>query len=62
MISLRHVYKTYGTKHVLSDVSVQFPPGQVTSLIGPNGAGKTTLMMLLARLLAPTRFQPAADR
>ncbi len=55
MISLRHVYKTYGTKHVLSDVSVQFPPGQVTSLIGPNGAGKTTLLMLIARLLAPTR-------
>ena len=54
MISLSHVYKTYGNKHVLSDVSVQFPPGQVTSLIGPNGAGKTTLLMLIARLLAPT--------
>ena len=55
MISLSHVYKAYGSKHVLSDVSVQFPPGQVTSLIGPNGAGKTTLLMLIARLLAPTR-------
>lgn len=55
MISLSHVYKTYGNKHVLSDVSVQFPPGQVTSLIGPNGAGKTTLLMLIARLLAPSR-------
>lgn len=55
MISLSHVYKAYGNKHVLSDVSVQFPPGQVTSLIGPNGAGKTTLLMLIARLLAPTR-------
>lgn len=55
MISLNHVYKAYGTKHVLSDVSVQFPPGQVTSLIGPNGAGKSTLLMLIARLLVPTR-------
>ncbi|MBJ2246853.1 MULTISPECIES: ABC transporter ATP-binding protein [Pseudomonas] len=55
MISLSHVYKAYGNKHVLSDVSVQFPLGQVTSLIGPNGAGKTTLLMLIARLLAPTR-------
>ena len=55
MISLSHVYKAYGNKHVLSDVSVQFPQGQVTSLIGPNGAGKSTLLMLIARLLAPTR-------
>ncbi|WP_347929961.1 ATP-binding cassette domain-containing protein [Pseudomonas helvetica] len=55
MIALNHVYKAYGTRHVLSDVSVRFPPGQVTSLIGPNGAGKTTLLMLIARLLAPTR-------
>ncbi len=55
MISLQHVYKAYGAKHVLSDVSVQFPPGQVTSLIGPNGAGKSTLLMLIARLLTPTR-------
>ncbi|MDD0975281.1 ABC transporter ATP-binding protein [Pseudomonas fontis] len=55
MISLSHVYKAYGNQQVLNDVSIEFPPGQVTSLIGPNGAGKTTLLMLIARLQAPTR-------
>ncbi len=52
MISLSHIHKSYGDKPVLSDVSVQFPQGKVTSLIGPNGAGKTTLLMLVARLQA----------
>ncbi|MFK0377786.1 ABC transporter ATP-binding protein [Pandoraea sp. NPDC090278] len=55
MITVDNLSKTYGERTVLSDVSVQFPAGQVTSLIGPNGAGKTTLLMTIARLLSPTR-------
>ncbi|MDN2711047.1 ATP-binding cassette domain-containing protein [Janthinobacterium sp. SUN118] len=54
MIHVKHIAKTYGAKSVLTDVSAQFPKGQVTSLIGPNGAGKTTLLMLIARLLEPS--------
>jgi iron complex transport system ATP-binding protein len=50
MITLSHVSKAYGQKAVLTDVSVQFPRGRITSLIGPNGAGKSTLLMLIARL------------
>ena len=38
---------------VISDVSVQFPAGQVTGILGPNGAGKTTLLRLAAGLLKP---------
>jgi iron complex transport system ATP-binding protein len=55
MITTRNLFKTYGSKSVLRDVSVQFPTGALTSLIGPNGAGKTTLLMMIARLLDPTR-------
>ncbi|WP_087500980.1 ABC transporter ATP-binding protein [Pseudomonas sp. SID14000] len=61
MISLRHVHKTYGNKPVLTDVSVRFPRGQITSLIGPNGAGKTTLLMLMARLQAPGQGELSLD-
>jgi iron complex transport system ATP-binding protein len=61
MISLSHVYKSYGSKQVLNDVSVQFPSGQVTSLIGPNGAGKTTLLMLIARLQTATHGELSLD-
>ncbi|MBE3027399.1 siderophore ABC transporter ATP-binding protein [Janthinobacterium sp. BJB1] len=50
MIHVKQIKKSYGSKRVLDNVSVQFPKGKVTSLIGPNGAGKTTLLMLIARL------------
>src|SRR5471032_1166128 len=55
MITVKNIDKSYGSKSVLSGVSVQFPKGQVTSLIGPNGAGKSTLLMLIARLLDPSQ-------
>ncbi len=55
MITVDRVSKVYGQKSVLTDVSVQFSAGCLTSLIGPNGAGKTTLLMMIARLLEPTR-------
>ncbi len=54
MITVDRLSKVYGQKPVLTDVSVQFPAGELTSLIGPNGAGKTTLLMMIARLLEPT--------
>lgn len=53
MISVKNIHKSYGGKSVLSDVNVEFPTQQLTSLIGPNGAGKSTLLMMMARLLEP---------
>ena len=54
MITINHVHKNYGKKSVLSDISLEFQAGSVTSLIGPNGAGKSTLLMMMARLLEPS--------
>ena len=54
MISVRNLHKNYGSKIVLSNVSVDFPARSITSLIGPNGAGKSTLLMMMARLLNPS--------
>nr|WP_314706630.1 ATP-binding cassette domain-containing protein [uncultured Comamonas sp.] len=54
MISVRNLHKNYGSKIVLSNVSVDFPARSITSLIGPNGAGKSTLLMMIARLLNPS--------
>ena len=47
MIRVRNIHKSYGGKSVLSDVNIEFPEKQVTSLIGPNGAGKSTLLSLV---------------
>lgn len=41
------VSKTFGTKKVLSDVSLQVSSGEIFGLLGPSGAGKTTLIKIL---------------
>lgn len=53
MISVRNLHKSYGVKNILSDVTIDFPEKQLTSLIGPNGAGKSTLLMMIANLSKP---------
>jgi branched-chain amino acid transport system ATP-binding protein len=42
---------------VLREVSLEIPPGRVTTLLGPNGAGKSTLVLAVAGLLRPTAGQ-----
>ncbi|MEB3766353.1 ABC transporter ATP-binding protein [Acinetobacter sp. MD2] len=51
MIHVKNIQKTYGAKTILTDINIEFPQHQLTSLIGPNGAGKSTLLMIMARLL-----------
>jgi len=39
--------KSYGSKHLFSDLSFALPPAGIVGVIGPNGAGKTTLFRLI---------------
>ncbi|MDR6820357.1 iron complex transport system ATP-binding protein [Neorhizobium sp. 2083] len=39
---------------ILSDVSLEFPAGEVVALVGHNGSGKSSLLKILARQLTPT--------
>ena len=41
-LEARHLQKSYGSRQVVFDVSVQVRKGEVVGLLGPNGAGKTT--------------------
>ncbi|MEY4262411.1 MAG: hypothetical protein RLY88_119 [Actinomycetota bacterium] len=40
----------FGERHVLKNVSLQFPNRQVTALIGPSGCGKSTFIRTLNRM------------
>ena len=43
-----------GGRPVVREVSLEIPPGQVTTLLGANGAGKSTLVLAVAGLLRPS--------
>jgi len=52
IISIRNLYKTYGSKQVLKNISIDIFPGQVIGYIGPNGAGKSTTVKILCGLIS----------
>ena len=43
----------YGESHILRDVDLSVPAGQMVCLIGRNGVGKTTLLKTIMGLLKP---------
>ena len=47
------VTKSYGSKKLFEDVTVNFTVGKRYGLTGPNGAGKSTFMKILAGDLDP---------
>jgi iron complex transport system ATP-binding protein len=48
-----HVDFSYGSRRVLTEISLDVYPGEYLSLIGPNGSGKTTLFKLLCGFEKP---------
>jgi ABC-2 type transport system ATP-binding protein len=50
LISITGLNKSYGKKHVVSDVNLSVHKGQILGLVGPNGAGKTTCLQSLLGL------------
>lgn len=54
MIQLKHLYKAFEDKEVLSDINADFKEGITNLIIGQSGSGKTVLMKNIVGLLTPS--------
>src|SRR6202050_2517044 len=43
--------KSYKSRHVVKDLSIEVSNGEVVGLLGPNGAGKTTAFYMMVGLV-----------
>ena len=54
MLSVKKIYKSYGTKDnkypVLKDINLNFRANEFVAILGPSGSGKTTLLNILGGL------------
>jgi ABC-2 type transport system ATP-binding protein len=55
VLSIRNLFKSYGSVKALNGVSFDIPEGTVFGILGPNGSGKTTLLGIVMDVLKATR-------
>ena len=53
MIEVKNLYKSFGEKGVLSEISFSLPHGQAVAIVGKSGAGKSVLLKCLIGLIKP---------
>ena len=52
-LEVKSIYKSYGEKKVLENVSVSLYKGEIVCILGVSGVGKTTLFHIASGLVAP---------
>ena len=55
VIEADHLFKGFGDRLLIEDLSFKLPPGGIVGVIGPNGAGKTTLVRMIVGQEKPDR-------
>ncbi len=55
VVQAEHLFKGYGDRLLIEDLSFSLPRGGIVGVIGPNGAGKTTLFRLITGQEKPDR-------
>jgi lipopolysaccharide export system ATP-binding protein len=54
ILRAENIFKTYGKRTVVRDVSFDVKQGEIVGLLGPNGAGKTTSFYMVVGFIRPT--------
>ncbi len=60
-LQAQKIFKTFGKRTVVRDVSFEVSSGQVVGLLGPNGAGKTTSFYMVVGLVRPDNGRVLLD-
>jgi len=60
-IAADRLWKRFGTRDVVRDVSFRIRPGEIVGMVGPNGAGKTTSIRMVLNILRPDRGTVTID-
>ena len=55
IVEIEQLYKHFGKREAVKNISLSVEQGEIFGLVGPNGAGKTTTMRMLVTLLQPDR-------
>jgi len=55
ILKAENLFKTYGNRNVVDDVSIEVNQGEIVGLLGPNGAGKTTTFYITVGLVEPNK-------
>lgn len=53
ILRTENLFKKYGKRTVVNDVSIEVKQGEIVGLLGPNGAGKTTTFYMTTGLVVP---------
>ncbi len=53
ILRAENLYKRYGSRTVVKDVSIHVSRGEIVGLLGPNGAGKTTSFYMVVGFIKP---------
>jgi lipopolysaccharide export system ATP-binding protein len=60
-LSSKNLYKKYGSRTVVKDVSLYVDRGEIVGLLGPNGAGKTTTFYMTVGFIKPKQGKVFLD-
>lgn len=61
ILKAQHLAKSYKSRKVVIDVSLQVESSRIVGLLGPNGAGKTTCFYMIAGLVPADNGQVMID-